>query len=373
MWLDAAGFKGHIAAVTEEEVEPADTDHETEHQEPRARWGVIASVLVHVPIVALLIFGLPKIQAQPAEDESVKVELVPPPEEKKEDEKKPEEKPKEEKKPQEQAKAEPPPPPPPPAPPPSPSPPSLPPPSSEKRAGGSSPVFEFGDKNTGPMKSVNGNASEGEKKDTPVPPPSSPPQPPEEQTAEATSTSQPLEQPAGNPVPKEIEPPQIAAADTHSERDAPAAATTEEVKTSFEPEKPSVPKKPALQKDQVSKAPLPEVKTLFSQNMTDDQIAQTAMGNMQRGERMNQLCRSELDQQIIHENPRFRGAELPSYSLTNETVIETRKGAFFKSGKWYNVQFRCEVDPDAKRILSFAFKFGGPLPESQYPIYNSRR
>jgi len=362
LWLDAAGFKGHIAAVTEEDVEPADTDHEKEHEAPRVRWGVIASVLVHVPIVALLIFGLPKIQAQPAEDESVKVELVPPPEEKK-----PEEKPKEEKKRQEQAKAEPPPPPPPP------SPPSPPPPSSETRAGGSSPVFEFGDKNTGPMKSVNGNASEGEKRDTPVPPPSSPPQPPEEQTADATSTPQPLEQLAGNPVPKEIELPQIAAADTHSERDAPAAATTEEMKTSFEPEKPSVPKKPAPQKDQVSKAPLPEVKTLFSQNMTDDQIAQTAMGDMPRGKRMNQLCRSELNQQIINENPRFRDAELPSYSLTNETVIETRKGAFFKSGKWYNVQFRCEVDADAKRILSFAFKFGGPLPESQYPTYNSRR
>jgi hypothetical protein len=365
LWLDAASFKGHIAAVTEDEVEPADTDHEKEHQEPRVRWGVIASVLVHVPIVALLIFGLPKIQPKPAEDESVKVELVPPPEEKKPEEKKPEEKPKEEEKPQEQAKAEPPLPPPPP-------PPSPTPPSSETRAGGSSPVFEFGDKNTGPMKSMNGNASEGEKKDTPVPPSSSPPQPPEEQTADATITPQPLEQPAGNPVPKEIELPQIASADTHSERDAPAAATTEEVKTSFEPEKHSVPK-PAPQKDQLPKAPLPEVKTLFSQNMTDDQIARTAMGNMSRGERMNQLCRSELNQQIIHENPRFRDAELPSYSLTNETVIETRKGAFLKSGKWYNVQFRCEVDADAKRILSFAFKFGGPLPESQYPTYNSRR
>lgn len=345
--------------MTEEQVEPADTDHETEHQEPRARWGVIASVLVHVPIVALLIFGLPKIQAQPAEDESVKVELVPPPEEKKE-EKKPEEKPKEEKKPQEQAKAEPPPPPPPS------------PPSPEKRAGGSSPVFEFGDKNIGPMKSLHGNASEGEKRDTSAPPPSSPPQTPEEQTADATSTPQQLEQPAGNPVPKEIEPPQTAAADTHSERDAPAAATTEEVKTSFEPEKPSAPK-PAPQRDQISKAPLPEVKTLFSQNATDDQIAQRAMGDMPRGKRMNELCRSELNQQIINENPRFGGADLPSYSLTNETVIETRKGAFFKSGKWYNVQFRCEVDADATKILSFAFKFGGPLPESQYPTYNSRR
>ncbi|MBX5212534.1 hypothetical protein HJB83_33465, partial [Rhizobium sp. NZLR11] len=112
MWLDAARFKGHIAAVTEEDVVPAETQHETRKQRPEIRWGVVASVLLHVPLVALLIFGLPKIEPTPVEDESVKVELVPPPEEKK-----PEEKPKEkppEPKPPEQAKKEPPPPPPPP-------------------------------------------------------------------------------------------------------------------------------------------------------------------------------------------------------------------------------------------------------------------
>ena len=366
MWLDAAGFKGHIAAVTEEDVEPADTDHEKEHEEPRVRLGVVASVLFHVPVIALLIFGLPKIEAKPAEDESVKVELVPPPEEKKPEEKKPEEKPKEEAKPQEQAKAEPPPPPPPP---PSPSPSPAP----QTRVGGSAPVFEFGDKNSGPAKSVNGNASEGEKEDTPLPPPSSAPQPLEEQAVDVANTRPPSEQPTGSPVPQDVKLPETAATDTHSERDTPAASTTEEVKTSFEAEKPAESKKPVPQKDQVSKAPLPEVKRLFSQNMTDDQLAHTAMGNMSRGKRMNELCRTELNQQIIHEDPKYQGADLPVYPLTNETAIEVRKGAFFKGGKWYNIQFRCEVDADATKILSFAFKFGGMIPQSEYPNFTPPR
>ncbi|NKL69517.1 hypothetical protein GFM09_09545, partial [Rhizobium leguminosarum bv. viciae] len=105
MWLDAAGFRGHIAAVTEEDVEPAETQHETGKQRPEIRWGVVASVVAHIPIIALLIFGLPKIESKPVEDESVKVELVPPPEEKK-PEPKPKEKPPEPK-PPEEAKKEP--------------------------------------------------------------------------------------------------------------------------------------------------------------------------------------------------------------------------------------------------------------------------
>ncbi|TCA44953.1 hypothetical protein E0J16_30490, partial [Rhizobium pisi] len=90
-WLDAAGFRGHIAAVTDEVVQ-TEEHHEAGNRRPEIRWGVVASVVAHIPIVALLIFGLPKIEPKPAEDESVKVELVPPPEEKKPEEKKPEEK-----------------------------------------------------------------------------------------------------------------------------------------------------------------------------------------------------------------------------------------------------------------------------------------
>ncbi|OWV70274.1 hypothetical protein ATY77_19150 [Rhizobium sp. R634] len=357
--------------MTEEDVEPAET-HEAAKQRPEIRWGIGASVLLHVPVVALLIFGLPKIEPKPPEDESVKVELVPPPEEKKQEEKKPEEKPPEPKPPEEAKKEPPPPPPPPPSPPPPPPPPPAP-KSSPPPAGlrGTAPVFEFGDKNSGKAKTKNGNASEGEIDDTAAPPPSSSPETQPKQAADAAEKMQPTEQPAGNPIPEEVNVPETATAAIHPERDAPAAAATEEARTSFEPE---TPKAKAPQADQVSKTPLPEVKRLFSQNATDDPVARTALGNLSRGQRMNDLCRTELEQQIEHISPKYRDPEVPTYPpFTNETIIRVMEtGRFRKGGDWYSMQFECQVDADATKILSFAFRFGGLIPRSQYAKYKIR-
>ncbi|WP_368046069.1 DUF930 domain-containing protein [Rhizobium sp. CBN3] len=294
----------------------------------------------------------------------MKVELVPPPEEKKPEQKKAEEKPKEEK-PQKQAKAAPPPPPPPPPPPK-----SSPPPSRPK---GTASAFEFGDKDSGSTKTKNGNASQGEIDNTLVPPPPSSPEKPLEQMAKATQTLQPTEQPAGNPVPEEVKLPEVATANIHPERNAPAVASAEEARTNFETEKPQ-PVQPRPPTDQVSKTALPEVKRLFSQSATDDPVARAARGNMPRGQRMNELCRTELNQQIQHVSAKYRDPELPSYPyLANATVLEVMKtGAFSKDGNWYSVRFRCEVDTDATKILSFAFEFGGLIPRSQYPKYRIR-
>ncbi|WP_345774864.1 DUF930 domain-containing protein [Rhizobium sp. K102] len=345
--------------MTEEDVEPAEA-HEAAKQRPEIGWGVGASVLLHVPLIALLIFGLPKIEPKPPEDESVKVELVPPPEAKKPEEKKPEEKPKEEQKPQQQAKAEPPPPPPAPR--------SPPPPA---RVKGMTPVFEFGDKDSGPTKTANGNASEGEMDNTPVPPPASSGEAQPEHLPDTAKSTRPVDQPPGKPIPKEVNLPEIAPAAIHPERDAPAPSS-EEARTSFETEKPAT--KPATQSDQMSKTSLPEVKTLFSRYATDDPVARTALGNMSRGERMNDLCTTELTQQIEHVSPKYRGPEIPRYRpFTNQTIIQVLEtGRFRVDGNWYSVQFECEVDADATKILSFAFKLGGLIPRSQYAKYKIR-
>ncbi len=358
MWLDAAGFKGHIAAVTEEEVEPADTDHEKEHQEPRARWGVIASVLVHVPLVALLIFGLPKIQPKPAEDESVKVELVPPPEEKKPEEKKAEEKPKEEEKPQEHAKAEPPPPPPP--------------PTAEKAPEQAKPmpmpalqtIAEYGDKDTGPQKSMTGNSSQGEVKPAETAPPhdAQANQSPAEAAAEKPQT----ETPPAKPVPEDVKLPETAAADVSHERNAPLAELSGEAKTSIEQTKPAEPKLSEIAKAEPMKDELTEAKTLFSQNDDDDPVARTAMEGVPRGMRAGKLCASELQQQLIHASPSVRPMLVPTYDLSNGTVLDVRAGAFRTIKGWYNVRFRCAVDENATKVVSFALDVGDAIPRSQW-------
>ncbi len=53
-------------------------------------WGVIASVLLHIVVVAGFLIKLPQ-PAPPPQEETVNIEMVPPPEEQKPEEKKPEE------------------------------------------------------------------------------------------------------------------------------------------------------------------------------------------------------------------------------------------------------------------------------------------
>jgi hypothetical protein len=356
--------------MTEEEVEPADTDHETEKQRPRTRWGIVTSVLLHVPVVALLIFGLPKIQAEPGEEESVKVELVPPPEEKKA-----EEKPKEEEKPQEQAKAEPPPPPPPP-PAKQEKPPEQTPPPEEQRAQADErqgrppampvlrPVFEFGEKDAGPEKSLTGDSSvAGEKPPAEAKTDAEQPKPAETASAEKPPAS---EEPPAPPVPQEVEVPEVSVDETHAEGNGPPAEAPDEAKTSLEQAKPSEkPAKVAEPPKPRQMAKLTEAKTLFSRAATDDPAATTAMGNLSRGDRVALLCSTELSEQLRHALPDYNLEALPRRRLQRGTMLQV-KDAFRADGRWYDLSYRCEIDADAMKVVSFAFDVGDPIPRSEW-------
>ncbi|WP_454850022.1 DUF930 domain-containing protein [Rhizobium binxianense] len=369
--------------MTEEEVEPADTDHETEKQRPWTRWGIVTSVLLHVPVVALLIFGLPKIQAQPAEEESVKVELVPPPEEEKAEEPKPEEKqaekPPEVPKPEEKAEAPPPPPPPPPPAeqekPPKQTPPEQKPPPEEQSAKADDrqgrpqsmpvlrPVFEFGEKDAGPEKSLTGDSSvAGEK-----PPAEAKTEPEQPKPAETAAAENPpaSEEPPAPSVQQDIEVPEVSVDETHAEGSGPPAEAPDEAKTSLEqakpPEEPKVPEPPKPQQ----MAKLTEAKTLFSRNATNDPAATTAMGNLSRGDRVALLCSTELNEQLRHALPDYNLEALPRRRLQRGTMLQV-KDAFRADGRWYNVSYRCEIDADAMKVVSFAFDVGDPIPRSEW-------
>ncbi|RWY87469.1 DUF930 domain-containing protein [Rhizobium leguminosarum] len=368
MWLDAAGFRGHIAAVTEEDVEPAEMPHETGKQRPEIRWGVVASVVAHIPIIALLIFGLPKIEPKPAEDESVKVELVPPPEEKKPEEKKAEEKPPVPK-PPEEAKKQPPPPPPPPPPPKAaklPEAPGAPRPQRVAR-----PVFEFAEKDSAPEQSERGMPQQAEAPKQPVVEarpevalPVEPNQPEQPKVAETP--------PATTPMPQDVELPQVETAEVSPEKIGPAQTGRDEAETSFEQAKPpedatepaplAPPQAKAKESDKITKA-----KTLLSQTAMANPTIETAIDNLPRSERINQLCRTELGQQLIHSPMRYRPLYLPSFPrAANGNVLDGKGGAFQNLGLWYNVTFTCEVDADARKVISFGFDVGDPVPKNQW-------
>lgn len=404
-------------------------------------WGVGASIFIHVAIAVLLFLKLPEWPPEPPKDEAVNVELVPPPEEKppekppeekkaeapKPPEKPPEEKPPEQPKPPEPPKQEekpappPPPPPPPEQPKPEEKPPEAPkqePPKDDQQAEKPAdqkgkpqsmpvlrPVFEFGDKDTGPKKSTDGDSSvasakpaeqppldepkpepeppkpadppKAEEPPKPVEPPEAaePPKPADPVVAEKppASKDEPVTpEPPANPVPQDIEVPQVEAAQVNPEKSGPTAPSTDDAKTDFALPTP-VPTPPPETKSETKDTPdaakpdaLEKVKTLFSENATGDGVAKTAMGNVPRGARVGQLCSTELREQLRHSEPAYRPELLPAYRLSTGTVLDVRRGAFRAADGWYNLSFRCEVDPGATKVVSFAFDVGDPVPRSEW-------
>lgn len=392
--------------------------------------GIAASVALHVIIAVALFVRLPAAEMSPPQEESVSVEIVPPPEEQAPEEKsaeqeqalnltmpeqKPEEQqappepePKPETTPAEEAKAEPPPPPPPPAPeekveaeqlqpaeppPPPPeeqaseepqqAPPSEPAPADQpqhneqQEANGRPlpvlrPVFEFGEDSKGAGKSPDGNASEeGEMAKAEEADAENPSQTADEASEKAADEAEPkadAEVGAAAPaLPRDVAPPSLETAN------ADPLATSEDgtiegilADIAAEPvAKPAQEEKPT--EDNASKGkPMKEAKRLFSQADTSDKVATTAMNSIPRGVRASQLCTTELREQLRHGSPAYKPEILPSYSLPQGNVLDIRSAAFRASAQWYDVRFRCEIDDNATKVVSFGFEVGNAVPRSQW-------
>lgn len=111
---------------------------------------------------------------------------------------------------------------------------------------------------------------------------------------------------------------------------------------------------------------LTEAKTLFSRSISRDLVAMNAIGTLTRDERASELCATELREQLRHAEPPWRPDLLPAYRIGAGTVIEVRDGAFHASGEWYDLSFRCEIDPDATVVLNFAFTVGDAIPRGEW-------
>ena len=278
-------------------------------------WALPASLAVHLLIIALLIFGLPVSLPPPPKEEAIAVDLVPPPEPPAKAEVEPSP-PAEESRPDKSQEANV----------------EIPPPKSKDAARRETspvqrPVFQFGEKDAGPRKSPDRNSAK-------------------DGSGSATALSEPVKQdPAG--------PPTLTAVEAKSP--APQPGT---------PETPA-PKPVDAAKVQVT-LQLEEAKTLFSHTATSSPIATTALGEEPRGARAGRLCVTELREQLRHASPPYFPELLPSYRLEDGTVIEDPVAAFLGNGQWYNLSFRCEVDSDAMKVVSFAFQVGNSVPRSEW-------
>ena len=111
---------------------------------------------------------------------------------------------------------------------------------------------------------------------------------------------------------------------------------------------------------------LHEAKTLFSRSATDDLVATTAMGNMPRGVRASELCLTELREQLLNASPPYFPELLPSARLKKGTVLDVRGAAFRTNAQWYDLSYRCEVNENATKVVSFAYGVGAPIPPGEW-------
>lgn len=358
-------------------------------------WGVPASLIVHALILPLLIYGLSRPPQQPREEEPVRVSLVPPP-----DQPKPKPAPppplvpKAEKPPEPKVEK----------------PPEQPPKPADvpvlKR------VFQYGDKDTGPEKSPDGSSAQGNTqspaKQATAKPPAEPTPAPSEALKQADA-SKADEKPVTTPP--ETEPAQSdekqateeaekqqrdkpEATPQPAEKQAAAAPKSLPDKAGTEPAPQSPPKKtkpkPAktmsFKSAQAFKAPsrnarkpgsatagaagspvfagLPGVRKLYSQGATGDALATSSMDNVPRGKRVANLCGNVLSTKL--QGADFEIKWVPTIELDKGNVLNPPQSAFSTRHEWYNLSFRCEVDPDATRVVSFTFRVGALIPPGEW-------
>ncbi|WP_439529382.1 DUF930 domain-containing protein [Pannonibacter sp.] len=115
-----------------------------------------------------------------------------------------------------------------------------------------------------------------------------------------------------------------------------------------------------------SLANLKPSRRLFSNTLSGDARAKTAMRGMPREMRADVLCMTELRAQLTDASPAYRPEVLPTFRLKTGNVLATDRAGFRAGGYWYNVAFRCELDEDITKVKSFAFEVRGAVPRGEW-------
>ena len=86
--------------------------------------------------------------------------------------------------------------------------------------------------------------------------------------------------------------------------------------------------------------------------------------------RLEQVCDVEAMKQIARDHREFRidrsvVSAVAEPRVKGDTLIG--QGAAFRSkGKWYQYAFSCHATPDRLRVISFEYKLGDEIPETQW-------
>ncbi|MEP6565823.1 MAG: DUF930 domain-containing protein [Mesorhizobium sp.] len=304
-------------------------------------WALSASLILHGLIIALLIYRLPKPPEQPSEEQAVDVALVPPkpapapPPQQAKTEKPPE--PKVEKlKPQEKA------------------------PTGPSPVEVLKPVFQYSDKDTGPRKSLDGSSEQDGS-------------PAASNDAEPRQDKQEAGKQAAIEDSDKVAAAPMASADSDAEIALPTSSQVPQPRPQNGLAKVSKPVSGGLAQPSSKDAAvatlkgsssLPGVRRAYSQNATGDALATTSMAGVSRNQRASKLCTSALEQKLTETS--YRPALVPLVPLYAGNVLDVPDTAFRTRTGWYNLGFRCEVDTNATKVLSFAFRVGTAIPPDEW-------
>lgn len=88
------------------------------------------------------------------------------------------------------------------------------------------------------------------------------------------------------------------------------------------------------------------------------------MENVSRGQRVANLCGNVLSQEL--QSADYAIKWVPNNPLDAGNVLNPPQAAFSTRTQWYDLNFRCEVDDDATRVLSFTFRVGPLIPPGEW-------
>jgi hypothetical protein len=123
--------------------------------------------------------------------------------------------------------------------------------------------------------------------------------------------------------------------------------------------------------------PMIQATTMLAERVLADprsRQARVALTQMTDDERMVQLCSVEAMSQIHAWRRDFRPDRVVDGAMSASKVQDhtvTAGGAAFRSQKlWYGLAFDCEVAADLRKIVSFAFRVGEPIPREDWEDLN---
>ncbi len=204
------------------------------------------------------------------------------------------------------------------------------------------PVVEFGEKDGGSRVEPDGGATE------------------------PLSEPEPIETAVDEVEPDEPEPEAEAVADAEAEPDESGATGPIAAPAKPRPRPARKTAAAALAPDTKQETMTP-AKQLYSDAMLSDPRVQTAMADIPRSERGKLLCMTEMRGQLLAASPPRPPEILPSYALSEGTVLEPRQAAFRSRGQWFDLAFRCEVNEPVTKVVNFSYRIGKAIPREEWP------